>query len=79
MAENYIFKYSDKEKKIEETTVDFEDLQEKFISTFGLDNIIKSDLKFFIKGKEISDEDEIIDIIKEDDIIEVKNLSKNLH
>lgn len=76
MAENYIFKYSDKEKKIEETTVDFEDLQDKFISAFELDNSIKSDLKFFIKGKEISDEDEIMDIIKEDDIIEVKNLKE---
>ena len=76
MAENYIFKYSYKEKKIEETTVDFEDLQDKFISAFGLDNNIKSDLKFFIKGKEISNEDEIMDIIKEDDIIEVKNLKE---
>lgn len=56
--------------------MDFENLQEKFISAFGLDNIIKSDLKFFIKGKEISDEDEIMDIIKEDDIIEVKNLKE---
>ena len=54
--------------------MDFEDLQEKFISAFGLDNIIKSDLKFFIKGKEISDEDEIMHIIN--DIIEVKNLKE---
>ena len=73
MAENFIFTYKKKEKKIEDSIVDYGELQDKFISSFGLTEDIKNDLKFFINGKEITKDDELMDIIKQDDIIEVKN------
>ena len=73
MAENFIFIYQKKEKKIEDSIVDYGELQDKFISSFGLTEDIKNDLKFFINGKEITKDDELMDIIKQDDIIEVKN------
>ena len=51
MTENFIFIYQKKEKKIEDSIFDYGELQDKFISSFGLTEDIKNDLQFFINGK----------------------------
>ena len=76
MTENFIFSYKKIEKKIEDSIFYYSDLIDKFISTFGLKEDIKTEFKFFINGKEIMENDDIMDIIKPDDIIEVKNINE---
>ena len=47
MIENFIFSYQKEQKKVEDSILDFDELQEKFISSFGLSEDIKSEVKFF--------------------------------
>jgi myosin heavy subunit len=54
-------------------------LQDKFISSFELNENLKNDFKFFLKGEEIKKDDELMNIIKQDDIIEVKNIKENVN
>ncbi len=49
-------------------------MQDKFISSFEINEDIKNDFKFFLKGEKITKDDDLMDIIKPDDIIEVKNI-----
>ena len=51
-------------------------MQDKFISTFGLEKEVKSQLKFYLNGKEIMKNDNLINILKPDNIIEVKNINE---
>lgn len=75
MAENFIFNYLNKQKKIEDSILDYDELQEKFISAYGLKEELKSQIKFFVNDKEITKEDELMNIISQDDVIEVKNIN----
>jgi hypothetical protein len=52
-------------------------LEDKFITTFGLKEEIKTQIKFYINGKEINKDDELMDIIKSDDIVEIKNINED--
>ena len=76
MAENFIFSYENRKQKCEDCIFDYKELEEKFITTFGLENDIKSELKFYIEGKEITRDDDLMDLIKPDNIIEVKNINE---
>ena len=78
MAENFIFSYQNKQQKCEDCVFDYKELEEKFISTFGLDKDMESQLKFYIDGKEINENDDIMDLIKPDNIIEVKNIKEEV-
>ena len=77
MVENFIFRYHKKELKITDSIFDYDDLTSQFISAFGLNKEIKNQFKFFVKGKEIAKDDELIDMIKPDVIIEVKNIQED--
>ena len=52
-------------------------MEDKFISTFGLKEEIKTQIKFYINVKEINKDDELMDIIKSDDILEIKNINED--
>ena len=43
--------------------LDYGELEGKFITTFGLKDEIKTQIKFYINGKEINKDDELMDII----------------
>lgn len=77
MVENFIFRYNKKELKITDSIFDYDELTSQFISAFGLNKEIKNQLKFFVKGKEITKDEELMDMIKQDDIIEVKNIQED--
>jgi len=51
-------------------------LEDKFISTFGLEKEVKSQLKLYLNGKEIIKNDDLMDILKPDNIIEVLNINE---
>ena len=74
MAENFILSYLNKKEKIDDTVFDYGELEDKFISTFGLSEEIKNHLQFYLDGKEITKNDDLMEIIKPDNVIEVKNL-----
>lgn len=74
MTENFIFSYKNKKQKCEDCVFDYKELEEKFISTFGLEKDIISHLKFYLDGKEITPKDDLMDLIKPDNIIDVKNI-----
>lgn len=76
MTENFIFSYENRKKKCEDCIFDYNELEEKFITTFGLEKDIKSKLKFYIEGNEIKKDDDLMDLIKPDNIIEVKNIKE---
>lgn len=76
MSEYFIFNYFNKKKKIDYPVVDYAELMDKFISSFGLDETQKSKIKFFVNGKEILENDELIEIINPNDIIEAKNINE---
>ena len=76
MAENFIFCYENRKQKCEDCIFDYNELEEKFITTFGLEKDIKSKLKFYIEGNEITKDDDLMDLIKPDNIIEVKNIKE---
>ena len=63
MTENFIFSYNGKNEKIDNSIFDYGELEGKFITTFGLKDEIKTQIKFYIKGKEINKDDELMDII----------------
>lgn len=76
MVENFVFSYKGKNVKIEDSIFDYSELEEKFISTYGLKEEIKTQIKFYINGKEITKDDDLMDIIKNDDIVEIKNINE---
>lgn len=63
MTENFIFSYNGKNEKIDISIFDYGKLEGKFITTFGLKDEIKTQIKFYINGKEINKDDELMDII----------------
>lgn len=63
MTENFIFSYNGKNEKIDNSIFDYGELEGKFITTFGLKDEIKTQIKFYINGKEINKDDELMDII----------------
>ncbi len=63
MTENFIFSYNGKNEKIDNSIFDYGELEGKFITTFGLKDEIKTQIKFYINGKEINKDDEVMDII----------------
>lgn len=63
MTENFIFSYNGKNEKIDNSIFDYGELGGKFITTFGLKYEIKTQIKFYINGKEINKDDELMDII----------------
>ena len=77
MVENFIFSYKGKNEKIDDSIFDYGELEDKFITTFGLKEEIKTQIKFYINGKEINKDDELMDIIKSDDIVEIKNINED--
>lgn len=42
MDEHFIFSYQNKKEKIKDYIIDYDDLENKFISTFGLEKEVKS-------------------------------------
>lgn len=71
MDEHFIFSYQNKKEKIKDYIIDYDDLEDKFISTFGLEKE-----KFYLNGKEIMKNDDLMDILKPDNIIEVLNINE---
>ncbi len=71
MDEHFIFSYQNKKEKIKDYIIDYDDLEDKFISTFGLEKV-----KFYLHGKEIMKNDDLMDILKPDNIIEVLNINE---
>lgn len=71
MDEHFIFSYQNKKEKIKDYIIDYDDLEDKFISTFGLEKE-----KFYLNGKEIMKNDDLMDILKQDNIIEVLNINE---
>ena len=63
MTENFIFSYNGKNEKIDNSIFDYGELEGKFITTFGLKDEIKTQIKFYINGKEINKDDELMDIM----------------
>lgn len=63
MTENFIFSYNGKNEKIDNSIFDYGELEGKFITTFGLKDEIKTQIKFYINGKEINKDNELMDII----------------
>ena len=63
MTENFIFSYNGKNEKIDNSIFDYGELEGKFLTTFGLKDEIKTQIKFYINGKEINKDDELMDII----------------
>ncbi len=78
MTENFIFCYKNQKQKCKDCVFDYKELEEKFISAFKLEKDIKLQLKFYIDGKEISPEDDLMDLIKTDNIIDVKNINEEI-
>lgn len=76
MNEHFIFSYQNKKEKIKDYIIDYDDLEDKFISTFGLEKEVKSQLKLYLNGKEIIKNDDLMDILKPDNIIEVLNINE---
>lgn len=75
MAENFVFSYKNTKQEVKDYLFDFKELKDKFISTFGLEKDIQSQLKFYLDGKEINQDDDL-ELIKPDNIIEVKNIKE---
>ena len=75
MAENFIFRYKNKEQHVKDYVFDFKELKDKFILSFGLEKDMQSQLKFYVDGKEINQDDDL-ELIKPDNIIEVKNVNE---
>ena len=68
------FNYKNQVIKFDEESIfDYNDLEKEFISKYELEEDIKSQLKFYIDGKEITKEEELIDLMKPEIIIEVKS------
>lgn len=63
MTENFIFSYNGKNEKIDNSIFDYGELEGKFITIFCLKDEIKTQIKFYINGKEINKDDELMDII----------------
>lgn len=72
----FYIQHQNKKEKIKDYIIDYDDLEDKFISTFGLEKEVKSQLKLYLNGKEIIKNDDLMDILKPDNIIEVLNINE---
>ena len=53
-----------KNEKIDDSLFDYGEFEDKFITTFGLKDEIKTQIKFYINGEEINKDDKLMDIVR---------------